>query len=228
MSQYFGGKARIGKQLASVVNQYTEGVIYAEPFCGMYSVGSRVQAARKLASDAQPDLILLLQDIQAGWAPPDCLSEERYQQLKSEAPSALRGFAGFSCSFGGKFFGGYARNGQRNYADVGRRSLLRLRPLIQDTLFAVRDYKETPASQVTYCDPPYAKTTGYTVGEFDSDEFWQWCRDRAGMVLISEYVAPSDFDLVWSKPVKTDMRTKANGREQRIEKLFLAPERCYT
>jgi len=189
----------------------------------MYSVGSKVKANQKVASDLHPDLILLLKAVQAGWEPPGELSEERYGELKKEEPSALRGFAGFSCSFGGKFFGGYARNGSRNYADVGRRNLLRLCPLIQDTCFVAQSYTETTESGVTYCDPPYASMTGYSVGPFDSTAFWQWCRDRMGVVLVSEYGAPEDFELLWSRDVKTDMRTKINGREKRVEKLFLAP-----
>lgn len=228
MTQYFGGKARIGRKLATVINQYTEGKTYCEPFCGMYSVGSKVIAGVKIASDSHPDLILLLQAVKDGWEPPSELSEAQYQRLKEEEPSALRGFAGFACSFGGKFFGGYARNGSRNYADVGRRNMLRLHPLIQDTSFVCRDYRESPESHVTYCDPPYEKTTGFSVGVFNSSEFWDWCRERNGIVLVSEYSAPEDFEVVWSKPVRTDMRTKANGRERRVEKLFLAPTKVPT
>jgi len=222
MSQYFGGKARIGKHLAAFIN-HCNPATYCEPFCGMYSVGSKVKAGVKIASDLHLDLILMLRAVQRGWEPPSELTEERYVALKGAVPSALRGFAGFACSFGGKFFGGYARNGVRNYADVGRRSLLRLKPLIQDTEFLHQSYREAPESNITYCDPPYGGTTGFSTGSFDTAEFWQWCRDRRGAVLVSEYTAPEDFEVVWSRDVRTDMRTNSNGREKRVEKLFLAP-----
>jgi DNA adenine methylase len=42
-------------------------------------------------------------------------------------------------------------------------------------------------------------------------------------VIISEYQAPDDFKCIWSKETKTDIRTKDNGKETRIEKLFIAP-----
>ena len=68
-----------------------------------------------------------------------------------------------------------------------------------------------------YCDPPYAGTTKYRFGSFDSNSFWQWCRDmskKGNTVIVSEYNAPDDFNCIWSKETKTDIRTKANGKRK--------------
>ena len=72
----------------------------------------------------------------------------------------------------------------------------------------------------------YNETTKYKFGRFDSETFWEWCRNTSkngNTVIISEYKAPDDFKCIWSKETKTDIRTKDNGKETRIEKLFIAP-----
>ena len=59
-------------------------------------------------------------------------------------------------------------------------------------------------------------------GEFNHDEFWdimrKWSKDNT--VLISEYSAPEDFEIVWEKQVKLDIRDKNNKKQKRTEKLF--------
>lgn len=72
-----------------------------------------------------------------------------------------------------------------------------------------------------YCDPPYAGTTAYSSGGFDSAAFWQKCRDLSeeNLVFISEYAAPPDFVEVWRKDVNLEVRSNKAG-ERRIEKLF--------
>ena len=95
---------------------------------------------------------------------------------------------------------------------------------LQDVKFDCKDYRELEyENALIYCDPPYANTTEYTVGNFDNKEFWQWCRDmsKTNTVIISEYIAPDDFKCIWQKKIKTEIRTKINGRENRIEKLFV-------
>lgn len=74
-----------------------------------------------------------------------------------------------------------------------------------------------------YCDPPYENTSGYSTGAFDNAAFWQRVRElsTAGHdVYVSEYRAPPDMVSVLDMPTKTDLRTKANGRETRLERLF--------
>ena len=49
---------------------------------------------------------------------------------------------------------------------------------------------------VIYCDPPYADTQGYSKDGFNHAEFWQWVRDCPHCVIVSEYSAPEDIQLI--------------------------------
>lgn len=221
--RYFGGKARLAKELASFINTFSVQT-YHEPFCGMFNVGSQVGVKQRSASDIHEDLILLHQAVQQGWSGPNEVSENEYNKLKWAAPSALRAFAGFGCSNSGKFFGGYARESTgRNFAANAQASLRKMAPLIQGVRFRLQDYREFDEPvDLIYCDPPYDGTTGYTVGSFDSVEFWKWVREygRRSIVLVSEYTAPEWATVVWQKSVKTDMNAKGGGKIPRVEKLF--------
>jgi DNA adenine methylase len=216
-----GGKMRIGKHLATIIQGFNP-QHYHEPFCGMFSVGKYIKCPVRTANDILPDLILLLKSVQSGWDPPTDIPEKLYKELKNEAPSHLRGFAGFGCSFYGKFFGGFARDpGMRNFAATARDNMLKLAPLIQGVEFKCEPYSEySGGADVIYCDPPYRGTTDFTDRGFDSDAFWEWARRRSEVVLVSEYEAPSDFMAIWEKPVTVTMKNKTGKGFARIEKLF--------
>lgn len=64
--------------------------------------------------------------------------------------------------------------------------------------FQCKDYAcvEIPENALVFCDPPYAETSGYNVGDFDSERFYEWCRQCPATVLISEYKMPEDFFLL--------------------------------
>ncbi len=191
-----------------------------EPFCGAAHVLSKM-SGRRVASDLSEDLILLWQAIQNGWIPPDSVSEEEYQRLKTSSPSALRGFAGYGLSFSGKWFGGYARNSRGdNYCAYARNSLLKQKQSINDVLFLHAPYSiyNDLENYLIYCDPPYANTTKYRFGEFDSKSFWNWCRvtSRSNKVVVSEYSAPADFKCVLEINTKTHMRGANNLRVERL------------
>ena len=50
--------------------------------------------------------------LQSGWEPPDIVTEAEYQYIKDhkDEDPALAGFVGFGCTFGAKWFAGYARD----------------------------------------------------------------------------------------------------------------------
>ena len=52
---------------------------------------------------------------------------------------------------------------------------------------------------VVYCDPPYQNTGCDYNSEFNHDEFWEWVRTREYPVYVSEYNAPEDFVMIFSK-----------------------------
>jgi len=223
--RYFGGKVRLAKELSRIINEYNVET-YHEPCCGMFSVGSLVTAPIRSGADTHEDLILLLNAVRDGWVGPEVVTEDEYNELKTAKPSPLRAFAGFGCSNSGKFFGGYAREStERNFAANARSSLLKRAPLIQGVDFRLESYEDYDGdADLLYCDPPYDKTTGFTVGAFNTEEFWKWVREqsRRSIVLVSEYIAPDWATVVWQKKVRTDMNAKSGGKIPRIEKLFTA------
>ena len=125
--QYLGGKTRLAKHISTAILADTDArEVYVEPMVG----GGSVLAAmaphfeRAYAGDVHEDLILMYQAIQSGWEPPSELSEDCWRELKYSEPSPLRGFAGFGCSFAGRWFEGYARNSKgTNYAAQAARKL---------------------------------------------------------------------------------------------------------
>ena len=58
-----------------------------------------------------------------------------------------------------------------------------------------------PVNMLIYCDPPYKSTQRYSTGQFDSELFWNTMRkwSEQNVVFISEQIAPSDFEIVWTK-----------------------------
>ena len=232
--RYLGGKFRIQKPLAAIINRVLldTGRNYYEPFCGSCYVLQNIQAPKRYASDAHKELIAMWQALQGGWTPPEHVSEHAYKlaQLGSVIiPEYERGFIGFGCSFGAKWFAGYVTNNiMRNYALQSKNSVLRKVKHLTDVTFTRADFLTVAMPDdnlVIYCDPPYEGTTGYKgTPKFDHAAFWQRCRDlvSAGhIVLVSEYNVPDDFVCVWTIETKTGLRTTANGRETRIEKLFV-------
>lgn len=222
--RYLGGKARIAKELIKIFNNYRKpDQLYVEPFVGGANIIALMDNPR-LAFDKHPQLIALYKALQQGWIPPNTVTEEEYKKAKSGAyPDYLTAFIGFGCSFGGKYFAGYARSGTRNYCLNAKNSLLKQLPKIKDIQFNCKDYKELIFNNaMIYCDPPYAKTTKYTLGEFNSNEFWDTMRkwSESNIVLISEYQAPEDFECIWEKQTKTDLRGKDSNKIIRIEKIF--------
>lgn len=228
--QYLGGKAKLGRRIAHAINAIREpGQPYWEPFCGSCWVTMHIRGAPRFASDGCPELIAMWQALQAGWEPPTVVSETMYYDAKGgKYPPHVRGFIGFGCSFGGKWFAGYARGNVRNYALSAQRSILLQARRLSDVSFFCADYAapEPGAGLFIYADPPYAGTEGYggAAFPFDTEEFWQTARtwvDRGHVVLVSEYRAPHDYSCVCEFPTTTEIRTADNGREPRTERLFM-------
>lgn len=84
------------------------------------------------------------------------------------------------------------------------------------------DYRELkiPENSVIYCDPPYSETEGYRgTGKFNTEEFWEWCRNQKNPVFVSEYSAPPDFVEVLRIDKKCVFSAGQN-KQYRVEKLF--------
>lgn len=225
--QYFGGKARIAKRICADLQPYVDLVgHYCEPFVGGGWICSGIRSEVRLASDANPHLIRLYKAIQAGWEPPDELSKEEYDTWsagRDRCDSPMVAFAGFGCSFAGKFFGGYARGGEgRSYAKNAKNSLLKKN--FDGVVFAHRSFETIDLKGfVVYCDPPYLGTTEYAgAPDFNYPLFYDWCRRIAknNMLFVSEYTMPPDFEVVAEYETKTDIRVQSGARASRTERLF--------
>lgn len=226
--QYMGGKSRISKQIAEILNSaVNKDTPFVSLFCGSCAIESKVQADVKILNDKHPYLIAMWQALQNGWMPPDVVTKEEYYRVKANMDEnpALTGFVGFGCSFGGKWWGGYAKDKRGDdYCGQAKRSLLKDLVGIQSATFTCLDYRdvEIPDGAVVYCDPPYVNTTGYTVGQFNTNEFWDYMRQLSKRynVYISEESAPDDFECIWSKEKIRTIEKSDNVGRVKVEKLF--------
>ena len=233
--RYQGGKSKSAKQIADVITSVAEknmreyNPVFVSLFCGSCAVESKLNKFKtKILNDKHEYLIALLQGVQTGYELPEHISNEKYQYIKMhlDEDKVLSGFVGFGCSFGGKWFGGYATNQtNRNYASETKRSLLKDMAALTDAQFICKDYHdvELPNNCVVYADPPYNGTTGYGNEKFDSDVFWDYMREisKNHLVFISEQNAPDDFIPIWEKQLTRTLDVNKNNQFKATEKLFV-------
>lgn len=240
--RYIGGKSKIAKGITeAILTNSVSRKYYLEPFVGGGAVFP-IMAPHfewSVAGDTHEDLILMWNAlIFEGWEPPTGISESDYQSLRNDQPSPLRSLAGFGGSFGGKWFGGYARGGKnadgspRNHQGESARSLIAARSRIHSELTpsrvgrfrhqSYREWKPIPGT-VVYADPPYTDTQGYATGEFDSGEFWgtmeEWGQNGCE-VFVSEYAAPDGWVPIWSASHRQSLVRPEQGRSTTVENLF--------
>ena len=235
--QYMGSKNRFAKELVPIIQSYitetTNG--YIEPFVGGANVIDKVTCIRKYGYDSNKYLIALLKHIQCDVSDvPNFILKEDYIKVKNDKssyPMWYQGLIGF-CSFGNKFWNGYASNGKSDVTGERTKSyfksLKEQSPRLKDIVFEDYSFQELNTKIrgfVIYCDPPYKGTTKYKTDPFPYDEFYNWCRLMAkqNVVLISEYFMPDDFTCIWSKQTKGNFdcnRGSNNDNSDRLEKLF--------
>lgn len=223
-----GSKHRIAKDILPIIlKDRKPGQWYVEPFVGGANMIDKVDGLR-LGADSNPYIIEALKLIRDNpESLPDHVSEDYYQELKQKKElNGVTGVVGFGCSFGSKWFSGYARDpkGGQNYAKNARNNALKQSPSLKGVLFQSTSYKylDIPENSIIYCDPPYEGTTKYK-DAFNHSEFWDWVRQKSTeghSVFVSEYNAPEDFIYVWQKEQKTALNNQAESKKA-IEKLFI-------
>lgn len=245
--QYLGGKSRISKPISEVINALSRWQVencqtdsrrdnggerereFVSLFCGSCSVESKITGFSKMIlNDKHKYLIALLQGVQNGYELPEYVSEEQYKYIREHKDNdcVLAGFVGFGCSFGGKWFGGYARNkGGTNYALQSKKSLLKDMNTLTNAEFICKDYRDVqlPDNCVIYADPPYNNTTGYGKEKFNSSEFWEYARNisKNHLMFISEQTAPDDFVAIWEKPFTRTLDVNKANQFKVTEKLYV-------
>lgn len=249
--KYMGSKSRIAKDIVSIIQKYIDEYnidTYIEPFVGGANVIDKVKCQRKLGYDKHKQLIGLLNAIKNGYEPPEKITVEHYNEVKSnfkigsdKYEDYYYGAIGFLGAFRGLFFDSqgcadYISEGKtRNNYVESRKNILKQHENFQDIEFINEDYKNIiiPYKSMVYCDPPYQNTSqkGYADKDsFDYEYYWEWIRNlsKDNIVLSSEYNAPDDFICIWEKEVSTNLSVQK--RKKDIEKLFihsLAYEKIY-
>lgn len=220
--KYKGSKARFADEITDILRQLrVDGQWFVDLFCGACSITEQMQY-RRIANDLNTSIYALMVAIQIGWIPPNNVTYKDYIRIKEFPSSAyLKGFFGFGCTWGGKYFDGFASDGKgkRDYADESKRSLLKQRPKLQHVVFCNLDYRSVflPPKSLIYCDPPYKDTSDYG-SDFNHDIFWDWCNklhDAGHTVVISEYHAPPEWKCIWSQVAVNNLNNKSV-----IEKLW--------
>lgn len=212
--QYLGGKSKLAKWLCAAINPVRAGRVAWDAFCGGLSMSAELsRTGPTITTDANGALIALYQAVAAGWDPPEMVTEDQYRGGKALPDSdPMKAFLGFGCSFGGKWFAGFARSKDpkdgrsvRGYASQARNGLLRDVTAIREAGGVIThcnflemdpsdsEIGEDAHEMVLYLDPPYQGTESYgATGKFDHDKFWARVRQWSALtdVFVSEYAAP--------------------------------------
>jgi len=239
--RYCGGKSRFCKEISKILlTLYTNNKLdgYIEPFCGGLSVLKQICPLIKNceAYDINQDLIMLYKQIQKKkFKVPNFIKKDIYYEFKnSKKHSALRGYIGIVYSYAGGWYNTYypvSTNGQ-DYISCSNKEINELMTsnLLKNVNFKHKDYKNIDISAINnkliYCDPPYKSTlqryTGHSqLNQFDHDNFWSFVRklSKKNIVVVSETIAPDDFQCIWSKKIYVGVAPKSN--QYRYEKLFV-------
>lgn len=157
------------------------------------------------------------------------LTEEVYKFIRNHknlVHLGYVGYIGYSCSFGGKWFGGYRRDkNNKDYTISSYKNALKQSKKLNNVEFICKSYDliNYKKNSIIYCDPPYCNKTTYSKEVFDYKSFWGWCRSMSKNgynVFISELNAPDDFKVVWNKEIKYTVKKDGTYNKEK-EKLFV-------
>ena len=189
--QYMGSKNRFAKELVPIIQSYiteeTNG--YLEPFVGGANMIDKIKFDKKFGCDLNMYLIELLKHVQNEISDiPDFILKEDYAEVKENKnnyPIWYQGLIGF-CSFGNKFWNGYASNGKEDISGERTKSYFKSIKEQSELLKGIKfkncsfqDINTNISNFIIYCDPPYKGTTKYKTDGFPYDEYYDWCRKMA-------------------------------------------------
>ena len=232
--RYLGGKARLGGRIVQAIldDLGVKRIGVAVDLCsGAGGVTHRLAdvSDRVVAVEAHPGLVALHKAVQAGWVPPEQVSEEEYKaSFAVDWSDPLATFMGFACSFAGMWRKAYShgtkRAAPRGFAYPASRSTVkRMRSNVEHVHGNALTHDVPSNAQVVYNDPPYEGTATYdAVPIAGSGAWWHRLADLASPTracYLSEYAeappAGIEARLVWTAPVNGSQLAKA-GRVERL------------
>lgn len=229
--KFMGSKSRIARYILPIMlKNRKSSQFWVEPFVGGGNMIDKVDGLRA-GYDIDKDVISALNLIRTntGILPKDnsYFNEQNYKDMRNNPKHPLYGYVAYALSYGGKKWGGWRRDsvGKRDYVREAYDNAIKQSPNLPGILIQ-SDYQDIPLNDlgkqcVVYCDPPYIGTTKYC-HNFNSDLFWDWCRDivkDGHTVFVSEYNAPEDFECIWTGDIVSSL-TKNTGSKMGHEKLF--------
>ncbi len=231
--KYLGSKRKIAGEILPImlaVASEKNLVNWVEPFVGgANSIKYVPPTMRRIGRDLNPHVIAALTAIRDfPHLLPNQVKEEEYRAMLKTPPDPITSWIRFQCAFGSLFETTFARDPKKgaNYAKLGKNMAMVDHPRLQGVELTHGSYEdiEIPPNSLIYCDPPYANVTGYSgAGKFDSEKFYQWCRDiaaRGNVVFVSEYSAPDDFVEVWKKEVGINVSSQRKTARKVTEHLY--------
>jgi len=233
--QYQGSKKRLSKTLKPFIEQYIKSdSIYVEPFMGGCNMLTEIDAKIKYGYDYNEYVVEFFKALQNNsFYPPDFIDKETYDKIKKDKEyqdnnKPLTAWVALGCSFGAKWFGGYAKDvtkAGKSRQMIARNGLDKQIPKLKNIIFNYSSYDdiEIQENMVVYCDPPYADTLKYK-DDFDSEKFWDWVLEKSEIcpILISEYKKHSNEKYSDIIPIFTkDVNCAMDECSNRTEKLFI-------
>lgn len=228
-----GSKARFSKEILPIIlKERLADQYYIEPFAGGMNMICNVGGPR-IANDINYYLVEMWRALINGWVPPQVTKQE-YQDIrqnKEKYPPFIVGWAGFNCSYSGKWFGGFAgevktkTGDMRDYQLEAVKNVAKQIDKLRGVEFCNKSYDQLilPPNSIIYCDPPYKGTTQYE-SDFDHNKFWQWARltSENHILYVSKYSAPEDFQCIWQAEVKSSLSAngRSGGSKTSTERLF--------
>lgn len=223
--RYMGGKFRQSKAIAANVVPEYEGGAYVEPFVGAFGVAEKIIPALyekgcrefRLSDKSAPIYDLWSAVFDRGWKPPDWVSEDEYAHFAkyrhTYIDDPMFAWCGHGASFGGKWFGGFARGGAKGQSSEKmqlsqKRAMLRkynaVKPFWEHVSLLQQDYSSADVrpDDTVYCDPPYVdRQNPYSSKTgFDHALFWNWCRlkSQSANIYVTEFTVPPDTKLLYN------------------------------
>lgn len=234
--KYMGSKNRIANHIVPMLDAFNDRTAYVEPFVGGANIIDKVRFQVRIGSDKNKYLIALLDHVASGKEMPQTIAEKEYYSVrdnKTKYPDWYVGLVGFCASYGGRFFEGYPRGKNadgtdRDYTNESIRNLLKQKSNIEGVRFECNDFVDLDLKDIPcliYCDPPYYGSKPYKIdllGKFDTKLFWDWVMGQGeyNPVIVSEYVAPSNFICIWESE-ELSSNLKISGTKTSKERLFI-------